>query len=317
MIQAAWIARVAGMVVLAGSAAAAQAQPQASAAPSAAHRQVAGTHVWLVPPVGFGPSAGLTGLRKGEAVVQVMDLAGTSFYQHAAGFGKARFEARGARVVDFQELTVQGYPARLVQLEQAGAPSSVQLLFGDSTFAALLVGRYPAPDAATGAAVRQALLSAAYEKNAAAPSAGAVFVLDEKKAGFTLKKASATRYEYALSGSAESASGPVLVVRTVPYHPSRTAADISQEQLERMAGLSDYRARRTSSVKVNDLVTFETEGPARQQGRPVLLYQQVTIIGSSAVVLQGIAAPENGDVTVAQFKALAHTIKPAAPAKKP
>ena len=294
------------------------AAPARAQAPTPAHRLVAGTRVWLVPPAGFGPSAGLTGLRKGEAVVQVMDLAGSNFYQHAAAFNRSRFAGRGARVVDFQELLVQGYPARLVQLEQAGAPSSVQLLFGDSTFAALLVGRYPAADTSAGTALRGALLSAAYAKNqaASAPGGAGVYVLDEQKAGFTRKAVGPARAEYVPAGAA----GPALLVSVVPYHPSRTAADIGKEQLQRLLppAAAGYHARRTSSAPVNDLVTFETEGTARQQGRPVLVFQQVTVVGSSAVVLQGVApADSSAEARLARFRTLARTIKAAAPLRKP
>ncbi|RFP65955.1 hypothetical protein D0N36_05635 [Hymenobacter lapidiphilus] len=46
--------------------AAAQTLTPVSASEPAARQVVAGTRVWLVPPAGFGPAAGLTGLRRGR-----------------------------------------------------------------------------------------------------------------------------------------------------------------------------------------------------------------------------------------------------------
>ncbi|WP_045686951.1 hypothetical protein [Hymenobacter sp. AT01-02] len=251
-------------------------------------RLIPGTHVVLVPPAGFNPAPGLTGVRKGDAAIQVFDLVGGNYYKNAASFSKARFEARGTKVLDYQELTVQGYPARLARVQTTPTQESAQLMFGDSTFAVQLVGIYPAADAATGTAVREALLTAAYQKNLASdPFARAVFAFDEKKSSLAFAKASGNLYVYAPGGQRKDDYGmePLLTVTPLPYNPSLTAASISNELLRGLDrfGFTGFTPRKMSSAKVNDLLTYETEGFGQMQGQRVLLYQQVTIIGNTAV----------------------------------
>lgn len=279
---------------------------------AAVPRLIPGTHVVLVPPDGFGPAPGLTGVRKGSAAIQVYDLPGSNYFKNAASFGKARFEARGMKVLEFQELTVQGYPARLARVQNSPTQESAQLMFGDSTFAVQLVGVYPAAETATGTAIREALLSATYQKNLASdPFAKAVFAFDEKKSPFAFAKTTANLYLYALGGQKKDDYGtePLLTVTPLPYNPSLTAADVSNELLGTLTrfGFTGFTARKMSSAKVNDLLTYETEGFGMMQGQRVLLYQQVTIIGNTAVAMQGLARQEY-ETALGQFKSLTHTI---------
>lgn len=275
-------------------------------------RAVVGTQVWLVPPPGFTAAPGLAGFRRGEAVVQVYDLKGGNYYRQAVAFTKARFEARGGKVLDFREVQ-SAYPARLARVQLTPAQESTQLLYGDSTFAVLLDARYPAADTATATALRRSLLSATYQKTEGAGSAAAlpaaVFALDEKKSPFALADVRNGQYLYSLGGQRKPDYGPepTVTVMLLPYNPSLTAADISQQALGRRAGLLGYAARKMSSAKVNELVTYETEGFAQLQGQRVLVYQQVSLIGSTAVVMQGVARQEF-EAALAQFKSLTHTI---------
>ena len=277
-----------------------------------AAQAIAGTQVWLVPPAGFGPAAGFTGVRHGAAALQVLDLKGTNYYRQSAGFSPARFEAKGGKVVEFRQLTAGSYPAQLARVRVTPTQESAQLLFGDSTFAVLLDARYPAADTATGAALRRSLLSATYQKpdGGGAPMLGnTVFVLEEKKSPFALAQARNGHYTYALGGQRKADYGtePLVTVSTYAYNPSITAADISRQALARQSGLTGYVARKMSSDKVNELVTYETEGFAQLQGKRVLVYQQVTVIGNTAVSLLGLAH-QDFDTILPQFKRLTHTI---------
>lgn len=283
-------------------------QAQSAAVP----RLVPGTHVVLVPPEGFGPAPGFTGVRKGDAAIQVYDLPGSNYFKNAASFGRARFESRGLKVLEFQELMVQSYPARLARVQNSPTQESMQLMFGDSTFAVQLVGVYPSADAATGSAIRQALLTASYQKNLPSdPFAKAVFAFDEKKSALAFAKTTANLYLYALGGQKKDDYGtePLLTVTPLPYNPSLTASDISNELLSSLTrfGFTGFTARKMSSSKINDLLTYETEGFGQMQGQRVLLYQQVTIIGNTAVAMQGLAR-QDFETALGHFKSLTHTI---------
>ncbi|RIY09226.1 hypothetical protein [Hymenobacter rubripertinctus] len=288
--------------------------PESAWTQALATQAIAGTQVWLVPPAGFGAAAGFTGVRHGGAALQVLDLKGSNYFRQAAGFSPARFEAKGGKVMEYRQLTAGDYPARLVRVRLTPTQESAQLLFGDSTFAVLLDARYPAADTATGSALRRSLLSATYQKpdRAASPLLGnTVFVLEEQKSAFALARASQGQYTYTLGGQQKPDYGtePLVTVTTCAYNPSVTAADISRQALSRQSGLTGYTARKMTSGKVNDLVTYETEGFAQWQGRRVLVYQQVTVIGSTAVVLHGLAH-QDFDSAPAQFQCLTHTIRP-------
>ena len=100
-----------------------------------------------------------------------------------------------------------------------------------------------------------------------------------------------------------------VAVRLADYNPGITAADVSQQMLGHYPTLQGYTARKTSSAKVNDLLTYETEGFAQLNGQRVLLYQQVSVIGNTAVSMLGLAH-DDVEATLTQFKALTHTIKP-------
>lgn len=275
-----------------------------------AARPVAGTQVWLVPPTGFGPAAGFTGFRRGEAALQVIELKGGNFYRQVAGFSKERFAAKG-NLVQYQELQDKPYAARLVRVRLSPVQESAQLLFGDSTFAVLVDARYPATDTALATAVRRSLLSATYRKpEAGVPSlANAPFQLDEKKSPFALAETSRGRFLYSLGGQRKPSYGtePVVTVGSFPINQSVTAADISQQALSQQPGLLGFMPRKQTSGKINDLVTYETEGFAQLNGKRVLVYQQVTVIGSTAITLLGIAQQEP-EIALAQFKSLTHTI---------
>ncbi|QIX60373.1 hypothetical protein HER32_03885 [Hymenobacter sp. BT18] len=282
----------------------AQAQQAAGAQP------VAGTHVWLVPPAGFTPAPGLTGLRSGAAVLQVFDGQGGNYYRQAGSFTATRFAARGGQVLELQDVSAGSYPGRLARVRQSGTQETTQVLFGDSTFAVLLEARYPASDTATATALRRSMLGARYQKNADSNSQSAtIFQFDEDKTPFQFAQAEAGTLYYTPKGQPRAENTPTVAVRLADYNLGITLADISQQMLQRYPALRGYTVRKLSSAKVNDLLTYETEGFAQLNGQRVLVYQQVSVIGNTAVSMVGIAQAEVEN-TLTQFKDLTHTITP-------
>jgi hypothetical protein len=297
------IAKWAGVVLALSTGTAGRAQTVA--------RAVAGTQVWLETPAGFLPAVGFAGLRRGDAVVQVVELKGGNYYRQVSGFTNARFEAKGGRLLEQQDISGRPYAARLVRVQLSPVQESRQLLFGDSTYAVLLDARYPAADTALGTALRRSLLSATYRPSEAGPAslANAPFALDEKKSPFALAEIRNNRYVYSLGGQRrpQYSTEPLVTVSTFPINASLTAADISRQALQQLAGLSGYAARRQTSGKINELITFETEGFAQLDGRRVLVYQQVSVVGRTAVAMLGVAW-QDPEAALAQFKNLTHTI---------
>ncbi|MCA8830902.1 hypothetical protein [Hymenobacter pini] len=272
-------------------------------------RAVAGTQVWLETPPGFQPATGFTGLRRGDAILQVVELKGGNYFRQVSGFTKARFEAKGGTVLQQQDITGRPYAARLVRVRLSPVQESSQLLFGDSTYAVLLDARYPAADTALGTALRRSLLSATYQQAVPAGLSAAPFVLDEKKSPFALAETDRNRLVYSVGGQRKASYGtePLVTIISFPINASLTAADISRQALQQQAGLSGYTPRKQTSGRINDLITYETEGFAQLNGKRVLVYQQVSVVGSTAVAMLGIAQQEM-EQALGQFKSLTHTI---------
>lgn len=290
-----------------------QPPPAETSSPAAGYVHVPGTRLLLVPPAGFGTAPGFAGLRKGNIALQVYDMRGSNYYANAANFGRERVAARGAKVLSYDELQVNGYPARLVTSEPRPDWRAYQLAFGDSTFAAILTTQYPAADTATGAALRRALLAAQYDKGTALdPFARVGFRLDDKASSFVFARAVGNQFIYARAGTTPDPLGsvPVVTVIPMPINSSMTAADVADGLLGtlRQYGLTDFMVQRSATTKPNDLETYEVEGYGKLRGQKVLVYQQVTVIGNTAVAMEGIARDDYA-TTLADFKKLTHSIK--------
>jgi len=280
----------------------------------AGYVRVPTTRVLLMPPVGFGTAPGFAGLRRGNVAMQVYDLPTTSYYANAASFGPAKITARGGKVLTDDVVQVQGYPARLIWAEPQPARRSYQLAFGDSTFAVLLTTTpYPATDTATGTALRQALLSARYERGTAPdPFARLGFRLDDKASRFTFARQMGNQLVYTLAGSRAEPLGnePVVTVIPMPFSSAMTAADVAKDLITtlRQYGLTEYTVRRTATTHPHELESYEVEAYGKLRGQKVLIFQQVTVLRNTAIALEGIAR-DNYEANLEEFKKLTHSIQ--------
>ena len=279
----------------------------------AGYVRVPGTSVRLLPPPGFGTAPDFAGLRKGDAALLVHEMRGSNYYASQASFGGERVAARGGKVLADNELMVAGYPARLVVSEPRPGWRAYQLAFGDSTFAAIVTTQYPAADTAAGAALRRTLLTARYDTNPAAdPFARVGFRLNDQASGFRFVRAVGNRFLYARTGTSPDLPGsaPVVTVIPMPFNSSMTAADVAAGLLGtlRQYGLTDYAVQHATTTHPNDLETYEVEGYGKLRGQKVLVFQQVTVIGNTAVAMEGLAYDDD-PATLADFKKLTHSIK--------
>ncbi|MBO3270579.1 hypothetical protein [Hymenobacter defluvii] len=287
--------------------------PAAEALP-AGYVRIPTTRLLLLPPTGFGTAPGFAGLRRGNNAVQVYELPTTNYYTNAASFGPTKITARGGKILTDNAVQVQGYPARLIWAEPQPARRSYQLAFGDSTFAVLLTTTpYPAADTATGAALRQALLSARYDRGAAPdPFARLGFTLDDKASRFTFARQMGNQLIYTLDGGRAEPFGnePVLTVIPMPFSSSMTAADVADDLITtlRQYGLTDYTVRRTATTHPHELESYEVEAYGKLRGQKVLIFQQVTVLRNTAIALEGIARDEY-EANLAEFKKLTHSIQ--------
>ena len=128
--------------------------------------RVPGTKVSLMPPPGFRLATNFTGFEKDAfTAMTVMDLDGGNFYTNAATYTKEKFEGKGLLVLEFERLKVDGYPAiRALIKSPVDGSLSHQLVFGDTTFSAMVVGLVPSVDTSSSNSVRHALGTVTYDK---------------------------------------------------------------------------------------------------------------------------------------------------------
>ena len=80
------------------------------------HKQVPGTRVSLIPPVGFNNAVAFTGMESKDASIHVLDFPGKNYFKTSAGMAKDSFEKRGVTVFEFYEFQFNGFPAKFMHL---------------------------------------------------------------------------------------------------------------------------------------------------------------------------------------------------------
>lgn len=274
---------------------------------TAQHRQIPGTRVFVVPPAGFNASAELPAFDNGgSGVIQAMDLEGGNYYTNAATFSREKFEASGVHVLDFRELKVNQYPAKMCLIQADSMTRVYNIVFGDSTFSTMVMGLYPTNNAALGAEVTKALQTVFYDKSLRIDAlANAPFTLDETKSIFKFSKYTANMYLYSLGGTARDAgeNEPYFFVMALPAE-GVDLASIADEMLEK---LQPVRIVGSSAAPVNGFTSLRREIYSTQDGQEALFYQHVVRVGNTVVLMQG-GAPDNFQQNLAEFEKLSNTI---------
>lgn len=307
----------AALVALAGCGQATTSTPNASAPGAGKPQAIPGTHLLLVPPAGFQVSSAFTGLENPDgSKLSVMDITPNNYLRHAGEFTREALEAKGATVLEFQQATISGYPARYANLKTADGEQVCQFMFGDSTFAALAIGELAAGhEQQDGAALKRAVLASRYDKNLKTdPLANAPFQLDISHSPFRFYKAVGGLYVYSLGGEdSPDNSAPVLTVTPLPSDEASTPEamkDIVLESMERN-GMTDIKLRNASTTKVSGYDAYEMDVYCLVKGKPGVFYELFIVGNGKAITVQGIVPASNAAAVPAslqQVKALARTI---------
>lgn len=268
---------------------------------------IPGTKVFIVPPEGFKVSSTLPAIEKGNiGLVQAMDLVGGSFYTNAASFSKEKFEQKGVKVIEYKELKLNGFPAKLVLLQGDPQTKVYNLVFGDSTFCVMMTGTFPSNDPKTGEQIKQALLSIYYDKlKVIDPFANAVFKLDDSKSIFKFAKYGAFNYMYSIGGVKKDAYD------NEPFF-SALALPIEGESIENIANdmssvIKKGQIKNISKNKTNGYPSLKREIYGILNGKQALLYQHIVFIDNTAVIMQGIA-DDNFEKYIQEFEKLSNTV---------
>jgi hypothetical protein len=278
------------------------------------HINIPGTRLYIIPPADFSISQTPAGLRKGEtAGITVTDLVNGNYYTNAASFNKAGFVQRGIKTFDFQEIKVNGYPAKYVSLQGDANARMYWLVFGDSSFSTMVMGVYPAGDNTSGKEILSALNTIYYDKNEKIdPFEAAAFSLDDSQSKFKFFQYVTNMYVYTMGGmdNKNDPDAPFLILTQMPIEKGMKAKNVGDMMLSKLEGygLKNAEIKNASSEKINGYDAYEAEVHGQMHDKTSIMYQCVIVNGDNVISMQGVAK-DNFDENLAAFKALAHTIK--------
>jgi hypothetical protein len=276
------------------------------------HIGIPGTRLYLVPPPQFKISSTFIGLQADSSVINIFDLVGDNFYTNARTFGRAEFENRGVRVFDYQEVKVNGYPAKYALIEGENQTRSISFVFGDTTFSTMIMATYPANNTVTEKQVITCLNSIYYDKQKKIdPFETAHFSLNTTNSKFKFYQYNSNLYLYSVGGiDHEDTKSPIIVVTQMPFDGTMTTKDIADAMMAKgqQYGLTDLETKSISTDKVNGYDAYEMEIEGQMQGKDCALYLCVTARENHAIVFEGVAK-DSLRRNVQAFKDLSHTIE--------
>ena len=280
---------------------------------TAKHINIPGTRLYIVPPPNFTVAKTFVGLEKGgTAGMNIYDLVGGNFYTNAATFSRESFEKQGIKVFEYKELKVNGYPAKYIQVQGDPAAKSIAIVFGDTTFSAMIMAPYPATDETTGKQIINSLNTIYYDKSKKInPFETATFSLDDRVSIFKFRQYAAGLYIYSIGGQDNSndKEAPMILVTQLPRDNSMTAKSIADMMIGKAQqyGLTNPNIKNQKTEKINGYETYQAEIYGQMQGFNSLMYICSLWDADKAIVLQGIAKKDIEN-NLEEFKKLAATI---------
>lgn len=276
--------------------------------------RITGTRVSLRQPIGFVEARNFTGLQRDEnTAITVMELAGGSFYTNAATFTPEGFEGKGKPLYQFEETTVDGYPARYGQIRGADGHTTQAVIFGDSTFSVMLVGMNLNSEPGMNWRIKSALYSATYEKELVIdPFADAPFVLDDSGMKFRFASKGGPMFIYSLGGVEKRSheEEPFLMITSTPCGESYTAESLARKQHDGLVekGLVVKKLGKGSNKPMNgyDSFAFTCEGTIN--GQEVALLFQTVVHEDKALLIIGRTPVKDANY-LKDFKALVNKLR--------
>lgn len=276
---------------------------------------IPGTKLYLTPTVEFKLSKKVIGLEKdANTLINVLDLADGNYYSNARNFTEENFTRRGVSVIEFDTLTISGYPAKMVHMTAGTGLNVHNLVFGDSTFSISIQGVYLSSDKATGEEVKSIMLGATYDKNLVIdPLANALFSIDDSASRLKFAGANANMFFYTVDGKESndlSKGFPIMLVTTLPSDEFTTPQLVCEQMLNGLIqqGFENTETLSRSNAKINGYEAYELATKGNLDGNISTHLVIFAVKGKDTqAVVQGMIQGEflNFD----EFRALVKTIE--------
>lgn len=259
------------------------------------HQLVKGTRVYLIPPPGFYPSTAMAGFTNGEtSYIYVMDTEGKDYRVCAPDFTKEYFEKRGRKVLDYREDTINGYPARMVTMDNDAYSRSFMMIFGDSSFATVVKSGFPKYDEASEKAMLHVIQGIYYDKHMKQDdSADIHFSVVDNLSRFKHWKSIDGMHFYSINGEDPAKDpGRTLFILQMPSDGPQSLQRFAEKMFAKMAEGqgTGFDPGDSYIVGQNDgTLTCELESIGEKNGRNVLVYSYVIDGKDCIVTIGGIA----------------------------
>ena len=278
------------------------------------HVNIPGTRLYIVPPTGFSVSSTPAGLQKGDSsMITIADLTTGNFYSNTASFNKKGFEQKGIKIFDYQDIKVNGFPAKYVSLQGDANAKMYWLVFGDSSFSTMLMGVYPAADQTTGNQIVSALNTIHYDKTKKVdPFEAAAFSLDDKQSKFKFFQFNANMYVYTIDGvnNKDNPDAPFIVVTQMPKDRNTTTKEVARMILDKMQGygLTNAEVKNATQEKIDGYDAYEAEVHGQMEGKASIIFQFVIAKGDKVISMQGVTKTDLEE-NLQAFRSLSRTIR--------
>lgn len=278
------------------------------------YENIPGTRIFIKPPYGYFVQTNFVGYKKDEnSGIEAEDFPG-NFYDFQVNYNQQAMERKGLTVLNTSKVKIDGHDGNFMEYQMLEEAKGYSVVWGDSSFCAVLFGTYKIGDTETADQLKQTLLSAKYDKKFKAryDSMFVVFTLDDKDCKFKLARNSINSQIYSENGinKPDFAVEPYLIVHNVPYDGTTTLEKMFSYMVEgtKASGYDKVIVKNIKTEKVNGYETHEGEIHSVAGAVTYVIYSFVAVKGNNAVTIQGGCGYDHEN-NLSEFRKLSRTIK--------
>ncbi|QWX84599.1 hypothetical protein H0I23_02835 [Cellulophaga sp. HaHaR_3_176] len=276
--------------------------------------RILGTRIYLENPDNFKPSQDFIGLESEQTVIQFVDLYGGDYGSNAKNFTKKNFESKGINVLKFKELKINNYDAKLALLQGTPNQKSLQLVFGDGEFSAMVMAFIPNFEEENIKKIENALLTIEYDKERVVdPFEIAFFELDDSKSSFKYSKTISNMFLYTKGGIKKDdyvGESAYLVSQIPTDRPNMNPELIHENNLNSLKnnGLIVYNRKVSNRKKLNGSDCYEEliTGSLNDEETQI---KMISIVKGSHVVQINAVMKNDFESTLEEFEKLTSELK--------
>lgn len=275
---------------------------------------VLGTRVYIEEPKNFKPSKDFIGFESGQSLIQFIDLYGGNYNSNAKNFTKENFEKKGVKVLDFKELKIDNYPAKLAFLQGNPNQKSLQLVFGDNEFSVMVMAFIPDFEKDKIEEIEKSLITIGYDKKRDVdPFEIAFFELDDSKNLYKYSKTASNIFLYSKDGvKKDNYNGESFyMVNQIPTEsPNMNPKLLFNNNLNSLKnnGLVISERKATDRKKLNGFDCYEELIIGTLNNEETQIIMTSVVNGTRAVLINGLIK-DNFETTLSEFDKLTNELK--------